>query len=308
LAFLLLIYLSVDHLNNHTVFVLVVCWSLILLWWARTRTNYFWAMVAGVSLVLASYVRPNGVLLLGVVVIWACLVVRTRVLPKTMAVRGVLLIFVLAILLIGPWTWANYRQYHRFILIATGSGTVLTGVYNDEVVLPTKDQGMWIAPGVLNPPIYDSDRLKPAETWILGHISEMPLLLGLHFRNMWIPYTSEEGLPFIEYPNLLSSQIVSHIIWIMTPFIILGAALGLIATWKRRKNEFILVYLVLIFVIISNIFFYGSSRFRAPIEPLLVLSVGGLLWWLSSKKAHSPTKRREHTTQKMLTIQQETVV
>jgi len=35
--------------------------------------------------------------------------------------------------------------------------------------------------------------------------------------------------------------------------------------------------------ILQNIAFYGSSRFRSPIEPLLVLLTGGAIWWFTSK-------------------------
>ena len=29
---------------------------------------------------------------------------------------------------------------------------------------------------------------------------------------------------------------------------------------------------------------YGSARFRAPIEPLLVLLTGGAIWWLTANE------------------------
>ncbi len=58
------------------------------------------------------------------------------------------------------------------------------------------------------------------------------------------------------------------------------AAFGLVATWKRKKNQLVVVYLVIALTIAVNVAFYGSPRYRAPIEPLLVLLVGGALWWL----------------------------
>jgi hypothetical protein len=55
-----------------------------------------------------------------------------------------------------------------------------------------------------------------------------------------------------------------------------------LVTWKRRKKELLVVYLVIATTIAQNIAFYGNSRFRAPIEPLLVLLAGGAIWWLVS--------------------------
>jgi hypothetical protein len=107
----------------------------------------------------------------------------------------------------------------------------------------------------------------------------MPCLLSLHFINMWKPYTSEAGLPFIEYPARLSSQVVWYMLGIMTPLILLLAGLGLILTWRRRKDHLCVAYLIVAITVLENVAFYGSSRFRAPIEPLLVLLAGGMLWW-----------------------------
>src|SRR5262249_26299128 len=59
--------------------------------------------------------------------------------------------------------------------------------------------------------------------------------------------------------------------------IFLLAAIGLWLTWRRRKGEFVAVYLVLGSTVLLNMLLYSSIRFRAPIEPLLViLAAAGL--------------------------------
>jgi hypothetical protein len=60
------------------------------------------------------------------------------------------------------------------------------------------------------------------------------------------------------------------------------AALGLIVTWRRWKQELMLIYLIILLTIGQSLVFYGSSRFRAPIEPLLVILAGGTIWWFTS--------------------------
>src|SRR5260370_42299816 len=124
----------------------------------------------------------------------------------------------------------------------------------------------------------ERDDIGYALHWISMHISSMPYLLSLHFINMWKPYTSEEGLPFIEFPTRISSQIVWNMILIVSFPIFLLAAFGLLVTWKRWKKHLFVVYLVIALNIIQNVAFYASSRFRAPIVPLLVLLVGGAFW------------------------------
>ncbi|TMD45332.1 MAG: hypothetical protein E6I90_07545 [Chloroflexi bacterium] len=70
-------------------------------------------------------------------------------------------------------------------------------------------------------------------------------------------------------------------IFIVSFPIFLLAAFGLLVTWKRWKKYLFVVYVVIALNIIQNVAFYGSSRFRAPIEPLLVLLGGGAIWWLT---------------------------
>jgi hypothetical protein len=67
----------------------------------------------------------------------------------------------------------------------------------------------------------------------------------------------------------------------MSYVVFLLAALGLVVTWRRTWRFLLPVYLTIGLTTIENVVFYGTPRFRAPIEPLLVLLAGGLLWWVA---------------------------
>src|SRR5205085_3188167 len=123
--------------------------------------------------------------------------------------------------------------------------------------------------------------MEQAFSWMRTHVTMMPYLLSLHLRNMWRPYAYGYGLPFEEFPDRLSSKIVWDLIPGMAIAIFLLAALGLVVTWRRRKKDLLVVYLAIALTIAQNVVFYGSPRFRAPIEPLLVLLAGGAVWWLT---------------------------
>jgi hypothetical protein len=43
-------------------------------------------------------------------------------------------------------------------------------------------------------------------------------------------------------------------------------------------------YLSILLTIIQRLIFYGSSRFRAPIELMLVLLAAGAIWWLTQNE------------------------
>ncbi|HEX6555082.1 MAG TPA: glycosyltransferase family 39 protein [Ktedonobacteraceae bacterium] len=260
---------------------------------------YSWPLIAGVSLALSAFTRLNGPLLLAVVFVWALIVVWKKMIAWQIALRGVVIIAAVTAILIAPWTMRNYTITHKIIPIAMGSGMVLTGAYNNTV-LQGHDTGMWVPPNEVEPPAPNADSTSYSVHWIRGHLQHMPFLLSLHFLHTWVPYTPEPGLPFIEFPHQLSSTIVYDMIWIMTPIVILMALLGLIFTWKRQKSHLLIAYLVLAMTILQNIAFYGSSRFRSPIEPLLVLLTGGVIWWFTNKGPGTLRSRKRKVPQEDL--------
>ena len=109
-------------------------------------------------------------------------------------------------------------------------------------------------------------------------MSALPPLLSLHFLTMWIPYTYSHGLAFEESSvSLQISVMMVVLIYITAIFVMTTALLGFICTWKRCREQLLVVYLLLAFIIGQNVLFYSDMRFRAPIEPMLVLLAGGAL-------------------------------
>ncbi len=265
----------------------------VLLHWQYRLARQKWSILGGLFLGLAALTRPNGSILFALVGMWAVMVVLAKVVPWQAAVNSALIIVFIAAAMIVPWTYRNYTVSHSFVLVSTGMGDVLKGAYNDTVLQGDPAvRGMWRPPPhtLLGHDSYgytpENDRLdtEQALTWIRTHLSAIPYLLSLHLLNMWIPYTYAHGLPFEEFPDRLSSKIMLYLIPIMSIPIFVLAAVGLLVTWKRWKNRLLVSYLVLALTVAENIAFYSNMRFRAPIEPLLVLLAGGTLWWLTSNE------------------------
>ncbi len=262
----------------------------IFLHWQHNMARQRWSVLGGLFLGLAALTRPNGPILFALVGLWAAIVILAKIVPWQAAVSGALVIAFIAAAMIVPWTYRNYTVSHSFVLVSTGMGDVLVGAYNDIVLNGDPAvRGMWRPPphrssghdSYSYTPENDRSDTDQALNWIRTHVSAMPYLLSLHFLNMWIPYTYAHGLPFEEFPDRLPSKIIWYMIPIMSIPIFILAALGLLVTWKRRKNQLLVSYLVLALTIAENITFYSNMRFRAPIEPLLVLLAGGALWWLT---------------------------
>src|SRR5437764_11926849 len=93
-----------------------------------------------------------------------------------------------------------------------------------------------------------------------------------------------------QFPDRTSSRIVLSIVNIMPIPLFLFAALGFLVT-LRKWPQLLFIYLLLLLDVAQCLYFYGSSRFRAPIEPMLVLLASGFIWWLLLPREahHAPT-------------------
>ncbi|HEY1350697.1 MAG TPA: glycosyltransferase family 39 protein [Ktedonobacteraceae bacterium] len=276
----------------YTFLLLALCLCLLHIQRSQGRRTGLW-LLCGVLLALLALTRPNGLLLLGLLWLWTLwLLWRKRL--HTRALRNAALATAIACVLIGPWTLRNYLLTQRFLPVATGDGTVLLGAYNDEAATEPANLGSWInplksAPEVLtlfplftcNAPceMAREDAAKNAAIqWISGHVSALPRLLVYHLRNFWTPYTREADLPMERFPDLLASKVVLVLSRTLPLPLFALAALGLFVTLRQRR-ELLFVYALLLTTMGEALIYYGISRFRAPIEPLLILLATGALCW-----------------------------
>jgi 4-amino-4-deoxy-L-arabinose transferase-like glycosyltransferase len=279
-----------------------ICYALYRLQLAPERNWRNW-IVCGILLGLLSLTRPNGIIVIGLFVIWCAIMVWQKFLSSRVTIRGALVSTVIAVILIAPWTVRNYLVSHTFLPVATGDGTVLLGAYNNEVLIkstyPGGPKGTWINPIVSRP---DVVRPFPLHTctptcevareaafkdaaiqWIQANIKVMPHLLNLHFINMWQPDTYEADLPTVRFAQQPSTQFVLHMMKSWPIYLFILAAAGLVVTlWRWR--ELLFIYFMIILTIAQNIVYYGSARLRAPIEPMLILLAAGFIWWVTHKE------------------------
>jgi 4-amino-4-deoxy-L-arabinose transferase-like glycosyltransferase len=274
-----------------------ICYCVLRIQRDSGQRKRLWLLCA-LLLALLALTRPNGILVLALVIGWTLVLTWRKILHSRALIHMVFAALVVALLLV-PWTMRNYLVAHSFVPVATGDGTVLLGAYNDSILTNTNNQGIWINPLKTTPqnkqllqpfPLYtctapceiareEASKIA-AEQWIKAHLSSMPTLLFYHLRNFWTPYTREADLPMERFPAQTSSALV-HIMSTTFPLVIFAlAAPGLIVTMKRFWRELLFAYLVLLATLGQALFYYGSSRFRAPVEPLLVLLAAGTCWWL----------------------------
>jgi 4-amino-4-deoxy-L-arabinose transferase-like glycosyltransferase len=256
-----------------------------------------WMLLSGILLGLVSLIRPNGLIVLGLVILWAVIGAKARIIPWRTAFESIVVIAALTLGIVFPWTVRNFTVSHgQFIPVATGDGIVLLGAYNDMVLADTPFKGIWIRPSLASPRLFHTyaacaatcevqrDRAyeQQAAQWTQSHSHTLPYLLGLHMQNMWTPATPEADLPVNQFPERPLSKLVAGMVTYLSIPIFLLAAAGLLLTWQQWRN-LLFLYLLIALTIGQCLSFYGSSRFRAPIEPILVLLAGAACWWLAQK-------------------------
>ena len=309
----------------YTFLLFALCYTLFRL--QQNPRLYKW-VICGILLGLLSLTRPNGLAVLALLVLWAIFMAWRKVFSWSFTTRGILISVIIAVVIVAPWTIRNYEVSGSFVSVADGDGIVLLGAYNDQAVTNSGYAGSWINPLISSPtiakpfPLYTCDARcevkqntvysDAAKQWILKHLNTMPRLLLLHFTNMWSPVTVESDIPTVRFPHQQSTYLV--LVWtrLVAPIIFALAALGIFAFWQRRR-DLLFVYLIVLLTIAQNLALYGSPRFRAPIEPILVLLASGTLWFLwrsviklrSSKFATIGKNSTRNTDKKIKELQKE---
>lgn len=284
----------------YTFLLIAICYCVLCIQRGKDQQRTRLWIVCGVLLALLSLTRPNGIILIVLFIVWTIFMHWRKVLCKH-TLRNVALTTLIACALIAPWTIRNYHVSHSFVPIATGDGTVLLGAYNDKTLTDPGSLGSWSNP--LHATTQTSATLKPflpylfscnpvceiqredasknaAFQWIRTHLSSMPAMLVYHLRNLWTPITPEADLPMYRFPQQTSAQFVLVMSATFPIPIFILAALGLLVALKSYWCELLFPCAILLLTLAEALAYYGSARFRAPIEPILVLFAAGALWWL----------------------------
>jgi 4-amino-4-deoxy-L-arabinose transferase-like glycosyltransferase len=294
------LYIYTGWMYTETLFTflqIAICYCIFRIQRNEGTSRRLW-ILCGVLLGLLSLTRPNGILVIELVILWAAFLIWRKRLPKRVLIN-VALTTLIACALIAPWTIRNYLVSHSFVPVAIGDGQVLIGAYNDQILTTKGFKGGWIRSGLISQQGVKSltagscqghaacevaigdHETTVAIHWVKSHLNAIPPLMVYHLRNFFTPYTSEADMPLNRFPNGFSSKIVLDMSETFPIPIFLLAALGLVVTLRRYWRELFFTYLVVLSTLGEIQVFYGNARFRSPIEPILILFTAGALWWLT---------------------------
>ncbi len=301
------LYIYTGWLYTETLYTFLLFAFCYTLYRLQRRFRLRTVVLSGALVGLLSLTRPNGLLVLLLGIAWLAVMGWLLRHSWRQILSGTLLMAVTACMLIAPWTVRNYEVSHSFVPVATGDGTVLLGAYNNAILNTPGYQGSWVNPLRSSPKIAYAFPLltcnAPCEVaretafrdaaiqWIKTHLAAMPYVLAMHLVNMWQPIAPEADMPIYRFPYQFSSKLVLVVLNLFAWPIYALALYGLIMT-RGKWRELLFVYLILLFTILENLIFYGSPRFRAPIEPLLLLLSAGAFWWIAHNTLGTPLGHR----------------
>jgi 4-amino-4-deoxy-L-arabinose transferase-like glycosyltransferase len=234
-----------------------------------------WAIAAGVLVGLAALTRSNGVVL---VIPVGFLAWSRRPRWTWKALQSPVVVVLAMVVTLVPWTIRNQDVFHSFVPISTEGGYALAGTYSPYAAAETKYPAMW------GPPFYQQSALlarHPADNeaqlssglvsdavhYAEHHPSYVVKALywnTLRMLNLVGPGFERYLAPYQSYPKWLASDSV-YAFWVLG-LLALG---GCFVAAARRAPWALWGCPVAVFC--SAVLFLGSTRYRSPADPFLIM-------------------------------------
>ncbi|MCB0155795.1 MAG: glycosyltransferase family 39 protein [Anaerolineae bacterium] len=285
---LLLLAFYPDHIfytsliATEILFLFLLLLTVLLLLMAQNKLR--WAIAAGVVCGLACLVKPQTILVPGLVLALQFMRVWSWPALKHYAKLGVLSYLMLGLTLV-PWTWRNYLLFDDFVFISTNGGYNLL-VGNNPQANGTYSHDKPIA-AMLSDVFDEQARDAKATALAISYIRENPLqTLKLWPYKVWHLYKRESiGLYWNQQGlSVDTNQRFAPIFTVLMTFaqIYYGMLailfMGSLFTLKRAYSKiglypFLPISLIIYFTSITMLTF-GIGRFHFPIIPWVIMVIG----------------------------------
>lgn len=268
--------------NLLSVLVLAAVYAALRVRRARSaRTAYGWVAGAGALTGLATLTHQNGIVLLPPL-IFAVWTARPRMTARALAAPALLI--VLTALTILPWTIRNETVMHHFIPVSDETGITLVGTYNPASAafrpVPYKWRIFYGIPGERRlirqaPHLTEPELAAKLEHQAFHYISKhatAPLQVAYH--NTLRLFELEGSFAWHASAMAASLPLSTARVGVVSFWVLCALALaGAFTRLARRAPGWIwwIPLLLALSVVLVNV---ETPRFRAPIDPFLVLLAG----------------------------------
>lgn len=262
---------------------------------ARTRTRLGWIAGTGVLTGLATLTHENGILLL-LPLIPAVWTGRPRLAIRSLAAPALLVAATALIIL--PWTIRNAVVMHHFIPVSDETGITLVGTYNPKSAVDPKVPYKWrIYYGIPGerPLIRESRYMTEPqlgatlEHQALHYISDHPFSpFVVAFHNTLRLFELEGSFAWQASSSAISlsnntAQVGIFCFWALCLLALAGAFTRLARS--APKWVWVVPLLLALSVVLVNV---ETPRFRAPVDPFLILLAAAGLATLAARLRGAP--------------------
>jgi hypothetical protein len=206
-----------------------------------------------------------------------------------------------AVLVVAPWTVRNAIELHAFVPVTDQTGVAIGGQYND---LAKDTDWSWVGPWQVpefrslyrGEPLGEVELSRQLTTRGVDYAKDHPgALPAVAFNNMLRLLSLKDPVdfertsaPVVGEPRGLAEAGV-YSFWVLA----LVAIAGAFSPLARRLPGFI--WAIVPLMLVSIVFVAGSSRYRAPLEPVFILFAAAAVEWalgaLSSRARWRPSSR-----------------
>ena len=235
-----------------------------------------WLAGAGALAGLTALVHDDGVVL----VVPIALAAWDRARRGRAALAGPAVVAGVFMLVLAPWTVRNVDAGHAFVPVSAHAGGTLAGVFNGAARHAPRGAAIWLPAARVpelapilraNPegPRRDSALLGAAIGYLDAHPAYAAEVVGVHTLRM---LGFDFGITQFDFPMsrgtaLSHTRIGTAWLWLL----LLPALLGLGTAAARRAPRWLWSVPVLLWA--ATVLFSGGLRFRAPLDPFLVLGL-----------------------------------
>lgn len=272
-------------LLSETLFLPLVLAAVLAVLRHRDEGGVGWAVAAGVLCGLAALTRTNGLVLIAALAlgVWTVRPWRDRrVLVAPVALT------VAALVVVAPWVIRNALAFDRFVGTGAQAGFALAGTYNEESRREAEHPGQPQSPNTLQTlrPVLERRDLDEAElvsrlndramefiranpSYVLETMAWNVLRLGEVERNRSFEVSFQAQTIQAQGASRLASPVIPLSVYALLALAVLGvvAQLGLLPS--RRAPLF--VWAVPVLLVLPALAVYGLARYRAPLDPFLVM-------------------------------------
>ena len=257
------------------------------------------SLLAGLVFGVATLTKAQSLPIAGFVIIWVLLATPASTLPwrpgLARALRQGAVVYLVAVLVVAPWSWRNWQVLHAFIPVSTNGGwTLLTG--NNQEANGDYVPAPGIAAGINHDPADQvaMDRLARARAidWIAANPGRFVALMPKKFIRLWLPDGEAEWSFQSGYAGYDANQAWFRAVrWLNQGAYLLLLAGSLPTIWRllrrlprraapvpaqerpwAQSGLAVCVYFTLISMVFS-----GQSRFHFALMPLLALYAGATI-------------------------------